>query len=262
MLSLPPDYTSTRPLILGHELTGRLAAPIPPSIASRRPDLHPGARVVVDPRLYCAACGPCTSPAEEPQSQGCARGLGFMGFTTKAGGGFAERVAASVGAVFVVPEGAEDAGAVAALVEPLAVAWHAVKRAGVEVPGWVGGGGGTRKAGETAVLVVGGGPVGVAVCWVLRAWGVGKVVVSEPLRERREGCKAVADEVVDPGEESVVERCKEVTGGRGVDVVFECAGSPRVVGDCFGSLAFRGTVVVVALWKGDVSFSSFLVDWY
>ncbi|KAF9631234.1 chlorophyll synthesis pathway protein BchC [Lasiodiplodia theobromae] len=281
MLKLPPDHTATTPLIMGHEIAGRII-----TSNNNYPALPPGTPVLIDPRLICSTCPQCTAfssssaaPDEdeddgdnEPQSQGCAAGLSFVGFSTSVkGGGFASRVAVKASAVHVLPEwkgkDERDLLADAALVEPLAVAWHAVKRAGVlEVPGWVGSGGGEsggegrkgkgkgkKKAAEdVAVLIVGGGPVGVAVAYVLRAWGVGTVVVSEPVAGRREHVRGLVDVVVDPVAESVVEKCEEVTGGRGVDVVFECAGSPRVVGDVFGSLAWRGVVVVVSLWVGEI----------
>lgn len=292
MLKLPPDHTATTPLIMGHEIAGRITS-------DNNTALPPGTPVLIDPRLICSTCPQCTASSSstavaatdvdddeednEPQSQGCAAGLSFVGFSTAVkGGGFASRVAVKASAVHVLPERAregkdgekKDLLADAALVEPLAVAWHAVKRAGVfAAPEWVGSGGGGESGGkgkgkkgkkkkeakDVAVLIVGGGPVGVAVAYVLRAWGVGTVVVSEPVAGRREHVKGLVDVVVDPVAESVVEKCKEVTGGRGVDVVFECAGSPRVIGDVFGSLAWRGVVVVVSLWVGEVSILFFWV---
>ncbi|OJD31620.1 butanediol dehydrogenase [Diplodia corticola] len=306
MLDLPPTHTSTHPLILGHEIAGRISTTNTTNTTTKKtthshPNLHlpPGTPVLVDPRLICHSCPQCrtasTEPEPEPQSQGCAAGLSFVGFSTSVqGGGFAARVRVDPRAVHVLPsrpplasslasseeeEEEEEGGGLlqagkkkkkkgvqdelllrdAALVEPLSVAWHAVKRAGVVgVPGWVGGGDGGVVEGEKAkgvsALIVGGGPVGVAVAFVLRAWGVGTVVLSEPVAARREarGVREVVDVVVDPVGESVVDRCKEVTGGRGVDVVFECSGSPRVVGDVFGSVGWRGVVVVVALWTGEV----------
>lgn len=252
MLSLPKDKTDTTPLIMGHEIAGRITH-------SPFPATHPvGSPVVLDPRLYCSSCLQCTA-APEPQSQCCANGIGFTGFSTQSAGGFAEKMAVPRAAAHVLPGGA-DALEDAALVEPLAVAWHAVKRAGIAGPEWLEGAGavGGKRAAEVAALVVGGGPVGVAVCYVLRAWGVGTVVLSEPAKARREGVRELVDEVVDPVEESVVEVCKGLTGGRGVDVAFECSGSPRVVGDVFGSLGFRSVVVVVSLWKGEVSYCRIL----
>ncbi|GME43119.1 Imidazoleglycerol-phosphate dehydratase [Neofusicoccum parvum] len=249
MLKLDPSHTAAHPLIMGHEIAGRVVDPGGSRLAR-------GAPVVLDPRLTCAACPQCTAPDPadgEPRSHGCARGISFVGFDPAVqGAGFAERLAVAPKACRALPGDSVLGLECAALVEPLAVAWHAVKRAGVGRPPWVEGTVRGKGAGETAVLVVGGGPVGVAICHVLRAWGVGKVVVSEPLESRRKGCRGLVDEVVDPVRESVVERCKELTGGSGVDVVFECSGSPRVVEDVFGSLGWRGTVVVVSLWKGDI----------
>ncbi|KAK7728049.1 hypothetical protein SLS57_002519 [Botryosphaeria dothidea] len=199
MLSLPKDKTDTTPLIMGHEIAGRITH-------SPFPATHPvGSPVVLDPRLYCSSCPQCTA-APEPQSQCCANGIGFTGFSTQSAGGFAEKMAVPRAAAHVLPGGA-DALEDAALVEPLAVAWHAVKRAGIAGPEWLEGAGavGGKRAAEVAALVVGGGPVGVAVCYVLRAWGVGTVVLSEPAKARREGVRELVDEVVDPVEESVVE---------------------------------------------------------
>ncbi|KAH7038836.1 chaperonin 10-like protein [Macrophomina phaseolina] len=235
MLRLPKSTTDATPLIMGHEIAGRIAhSPDPAS-------LPVGAPVVVDPCLFCGNCAPCAAR----QTQLCAAGISFRGFSTQAGGGFAEKIAVEPSAVYVLPEEAGARLAHAALVEPLAVAWHAVKRAGIATPAW--------SAADVTALVVGGGPVGVAVCYVLKAWGVARVVLSEPARARREGVRALVDEVVDPVGESVVERCLGATEGKGVDVVFECSGSQRVVADVFGSVSFLGTVVIVALWKGDVA---------
>ncbi|KAK0622094.1 hypothetical protein DIS24_g11419, partial [Lasiodiplodia hormozganensis] len=156
MLKFPPAQTANTPLIMGHEIAGRIISSSPNNAAA----LPPGTPVLIDPRLICSTCPQCTATTtsaapddddddedSEPQSQGCAAGLSFVGFSTAVkGGGFASRVAVKASAVHVLPEwkgeGKRDLLADAALVEPLAVAWHAVKRAGVvEVPGWVGGGG-------------------------------------------------------------------------------------------------------------------------
>ncbi|KAL1642111.1 hypothetical protein SLS58_005702 [Diplodia intermedia] len=241
MLKLPPAHTNTTPLILGHEIAGRISS----SSSTTSTKFAPGTPVLVDPRLTCATCAQCTTTIRndddddddddgEPQSQGCAAGLSFVGFSTRVqGGGFAAKVRVGAGAVHALPRG-EELLRDAALVEPLAVAWHAVKRAGVvAAPAWVGGGaGGTGERGrrgrgrggrgkegkDSSALVVGGGPVGVALAFVLRAWGVGTVVVSEPVAARREGVRGVVDVVVDPVAEDVVERCKEVTDRfKGVD---------------------------------------------
>lgn len=116
-----------------------------------------------------------------------ADGVQMTGLSAKAPGGYAERVLVQESLTMPVPNGL--ALETAALTEPLAVAWHAVRRSGVG-----------RK--ETAV-VVGCGPIGLAVILMLKARGVRTVVASDFSPGRRalaERCGA--DVVVDPAEQS------------------------------------------------------------
>lgn len=104
-------------------------------------------------------------------------------------------------AVHILPAGVGlDVGA---LVEPLAVGWHAVERSSM--------GKGDK------VLVVGGGPIGIAVILAARARGCGLVVVSEPSKERGRFAKEFgADVVLDPAKEKeFVARARELAGGEG-----------------------------------------------
>jgi threonine dehydrogenase-like Zn-dependent dehydrogenase len=122
----------------------------------------------------------------------------------------------------------------AALIEPLTVAWHAVK-----VPYT------PSYAGKT-VLILGGGPIGVALTFVLRRFGADRVFISEPTKRRREQDIEIADEVFDPASQDVAKLCLERTGGVGVDFVFDAAGSLRGLSDGVNAIRMRGTVVVVA----------------
>ena len=108
-----------------------------------------------------------------------------IGLSHKAPGGYAERVLVEESLALRVPNGLPLA--VAALTEPMAVAWHAVNRSDVK-----------RK--DTAV-VLGCGPVGLAVILVLKARGVATVVASDPSPGRRALATACgADIVVDPAQ--------------------------------------------------------------
>ena len=110
-----------------------------------------------------------------------------IGLSRKAPGGYAERVVVQEPLVLRVPNGLSLD--IAALTEPIAVAWHAVNRGDVK-----------RK--DTAV-VLGCGPVGLAVILVLKTRGVATVVASDPSPGRRALAKACgADIVVDPGDAS------------------------------------------------------------
>src|SRR5258706_12867752 len=95
-----------------------------------------------------------------------------------------------------------------ALIEPLSVAWHAVRSS-------------PFKSGNS-VLVLGGGPIGIGVIQVLKAQNAGRIIVSEVSSQRRDLCTQFgASHVIDPQEEDVVSRCYELCDGHGVDLVFD-----------------------------------------
>ncbi len=160
---------SSRPVVMGHEFVGE--------VVSYGPRTHgrwkPGTRVVSLPLLDTDS------------------GPHMTGLSEHASGGFAELMLVSEAVTFEVPDGVDVAHA--ATTEPLAVAWHAVRR------GEVG-----KK--DTAV-VVGCGPIGLAVILMLKASGVRTVVASDFSAGRRalaERCGA--DVVVDPDVESPWDR--------------------------------------------------------
>jgi threonine dehydrogenase-like Zn-dependent dehydrogenase len=133
---------------------------------------------------------------------------------------------------------------VAALIEPLAVATHAVKNTGI------------KDFTSKSVLILGGGPVGLAVLVVLRTKGAKKIYVSEPTAKRQKQDKTVADAVIDPAKEKVGDRCREMTGGEGADVVFDCAGNEFGMKDGMDALKWTGYYINIAGWVKPVSYSS------
>ena len=214
------------PATLGHEFCGRVIKAPPGS------NLSPGQAIVVDPRLYCRDCSRCATSA----THGC-RNLGFKGLSGS-GGGFSSTVAVDARLCYPLPDSVDLR--LAALIEPLAVAWHAVDLC--EVADWS----------EQAVLIAGGGPVGIAHIYVLRAKGCKKIYVSEPTATRAKQNRGIADGVFDPAQEDIVQRCRDVTGGEGVDVVFDCAGVQRAMDAAMGALKFKGLYMNVAGWEKPV----------
>lgn len=98
--------------------------------------------------------------------------------------------------------------------EPLAVAWHAVSAA-------------PELNSESVVLIIGGGPIGLAAILCLKAKGVGTIVVSEVASSRQEFAASFgATVVVNPIKDNVTQTMLDVSGGRGADVTFDCAGVP------------------------------------
>lgn len=214
------------PVTLGHEFCGRIVS------APQSSNLSPGQAVMVDPRIYCGACSRC----DASKTNGC-RTWGFKGLSG-AGGGFSEAVAIDANLCYPLPDSVDLK--LAALVEPLAVAWHALVVSGIQ--DWS----------NKTVLIVGGGPVGIAHIYVLRAKGCKRIFVSEPTPTRAKQNKEVADEVFNPIKEHVGNRCRELTNGEGVDVVFDCAGIQKGLDAGMDALRFRGTYMNVAGWETPV----------
>ncbi|CZR51687.1 related to threonine dehydrogenase and related Zn-dependent dehydrogenases [Phialocephala subalpina] len=214
----------TLPLTMGHEFCGRVVK------MSENSKLKKGDAVMVDPRFYCSTCFRC----ETGNSNACLK-WGFRGLSG-GGGGLSEFVAVPESFCHVLPESVDLASA--ALIEPLAVAYHAVRKTGISDPEWK----------EKNVLVLGGGPIGLFVVVVLKMKGVKSVFVSEPTEKRRGVCGELADLVMDPMKENVGEKCRELTDGRGVDVVFDCTGVAPALKDGMDAVRYGGLYMNVAGW--------------
>lgn len=211
------------PVCLGHEFAG-VVAELGADVAGG--GLRVGDRVAVEPYIVCGRCDACTSGRYNV----CAT-LGFVGLSGK-GGGFSKYVVAEPEWVHPLGDLGTDVGA---LVEPLAVAYHAVRLSGA-------------RPGHSA-LVFGAGPIGLVTTAALRARGVEQIIVVEPADVRKvKAPVAGADHVLDPSAGDVTEAVLELTGGRGADVSFECAGIDAVLATAIRSTRAGGTCVNVAIW--------------
>ncbi|MDN5859191.1 MAG: 2,3-butanediol dehydrogenase [Pseudonocardia sp.] len=215
-----PITGETLPVVMGHEFAGVVS-----KTGKGVTNVAEGDRVAVEPYLVCGDC-----PACNIGRYNICRKLGFVGLAGQQGG-FAERCV--VDARWAHPLG-ELPTEVGALVEPLAVAYHAVRLSGL-------------KPGGTAV-VFGAGPIGLVTAASLKAVGAGQVISVEPAAARKKKASvAGADVVLDPTETNVPEAVADLTGG-GADVAFECAGIDTVLGSAIRSVRPGGTVVNVAIW--------------
>ncbi|WKU06805.1 zinc-binding dehydrogenase [Micromonospora sp. HUAS LYJ1] len=120
----------------------------------------------------------------------------------------------------------------AALVEPVAVAVHDVRRG--------------RVTDADQVVVVGGGPIGVLVATVARHRGA-RVLLVEPDPFRRSVAAGVGIDAVDPADTDVVALVDGRTDGAGADVAFEVSGSAAGVDTAVDVLTTRGRLVMVAI---------------
>jgi L-iditol 2-dehydrogenase len=124
-----------------------------------------------------------------------------------------------------------------ALVEPFSVAYHAARAAG------------GVDASDTAV-VLGAGAIGL--CCVAAAVTHGaRTIAVDPIAHRREVAVALgADAAVDPGLGDVAAQVRELTGGRGADVVLEASGSPAAMVTAIDVAAYRGRLVFIGINVG------------
>lgn len=235
------------PTVMGHEFAGVVAERGPKTPTA----LKPGTRVVSFPMVRAHG------------------GVQLTGLSPLAPGGYAERVLVEASMTFAVPNGLPMD--VAALTEPMAVALHAVNRSEI----------GKR---DTAV-VVGCGPVGLAVICQLKARGVGTIVASDFSPARRAlATRCGADIVVDPRVDSPYERAVGkgmITGFAGLGelavgsmeklrkvpgweylyraadalgaagpkrpVIFECVGVPGMIDAVVAAAPLQARVVVVGV---------------
>lgn len=203
--------------IMGHEFSGE--------VVEAAGELRAGERVCALPVLSCGRCERCRSGLGMYCAEQRALGLG------QAPGAFAEYVAIAPHEVVRLPAGVDDAHG--ALVEPLAVALHALDVSAL-------------RPGERCV-VIGAGPIGLALVLWARYRGAAEVIVSERAAGRRAMAERLgASRVVDPECEDLAAIVAASAPG-GADVVFEAVGARGLIQQCIDRVRFRGRVVVAGV---------------
>jgi len=206
------------PLTFGHEMSGTVAA-----LGEGVTDWSVGDAVTVMPLDWDGTCPACLAG-----NQHICQNLNFIGIDSP--GSLQELWNVPADVLVALPAGLRLDHA--ALVEPVAVAVHDVRRSNLQ-PG--------QKA-----VVIGGGPIGVLIASVAREFG-GEVVVIELDANRRAQIEALGFTTLDPRETNQVEWVNEWTGGAGADVVFEVSGAAQAVLGATDLAKVRGTLVVVAI---------------
>jgi len=212
------DARVQTPLVFGHEMSGTIGA-----IGDGVEGWAVGDRVTVMPLAWDGTCPACLAG-----NQHICQNLDFIGIDSP--GALQARWNVPADTLVALP--ADIAMDAAALVEPVAVAVHDVRRSEL-------------APGDRAV-VIGGGPIGVLIATVARAFGA-EVAVIELDPTRRAQIGALRFETLDPRETDQVAWVEQWTGGAGADVVFEVSGAAAAVLGATGLAKVRGTIVVVAI---------------
>lgn len=193
------DYVVKPPFVLGHEPGGTVV-----EVGKNVKHLKVGDRVALEPGKTCGHCEFC----REGKYNLCPDVVFFA--TPPVDGVFQEYVAHEADLCFKLPDNVSTLEG--ALIEPLAVGFHAAIQ-------------GDAHLGQTAV-VMGAGCIGLVSMMALKARGVSRVYVVDIMEKRLEKALELgADGVINGAKEDVIARAKEITGGKGVDLVIETAGT-------------------------------------
>lgn len=207
------------PLTLGHEIVGRIervGAGVPPD--------RVGERVIVYYYAGCGSCGHCLQGDENL----CGRLRAEYGFVSD--GGFAEYVTVPARNAVALPANVSDEEA-APIGCGVTTAVHAVRLAGIRLDYWV--------------LVYGIGAVGFGLVQVARLQGARVIAVGRAEAKLRKALELGAEFAVDARDGTVADRVREITGGRGADVVFELVATRETMEQSARALAKRGRLVFV-----------------
>ncbi len=189
-----------------------------------------GDRVVVEPIYACGQCAGC----KQGHYNLCDK-LGFFGLAG-GGGGFAEYAAIPEVMLHKIPETVSyEQGA---LVEPAAVALHAVRQSRLKV--------GNKAA------VFGTGPIGLLVIEALKASGASEIYAVEISKQRRKKAEELGAITIDPTEVNPVEQIHKLSNG-GVDVSFEVTGVPPVLTQAINASKIGGETMIVSIFETEAS---------
>jgi 2-desacetyl-2-hydroxyethyl bacteriochlorophyllide A dehydrogenase len=211
-----------RPFILGHEFAAEVA-----DVADGVTNVKIGQRVTANPARACGLCDYCKAG----RGNLCLKTvmLGSAGSKPPTNGAMAEFVTVRADQCHILPDEINDE--TGAMLEPLAVALHAIKRSG--------GVSGKR------VLVLGAGTIGRLVAGAAKAHGAVPVAITEVVPERRHKAQdSGVAYVLDPEGKDFLEEALELTG-LGFDTIFEASASPRALRQAFDVVRPGGTIVQI-----------------
>ncbi|MFF1252577.1 NAD(P)-dependent alcohol dehydrogenase [Pseudarthrobacter sp. NPDC058329] len=211
-------YVVDHPLILGHELSGRIAA-----VGSAIDPSRVGQRVAVEPQRPCRKCKQCKAGRYN-----LCPDIEFYA-TPPIDGAFAEYVTIQSDFAYDIPDSVSDEAA--ALIEPLSVGLWACERAEIR-PG-------------SRVLIAGAGPIGIIAAQAARAFGATEIYISDIAEDRL----AFA---LEHGATHALNARTDSVEGLDVDAFIDASGAPQAVRSGIKAVAPAGRVILVGLGADDV----------
>jgi len=212
------------PIVMGHEIVGVVVE------AAAGVDIEPETTVTVFPPVGCGACFHCARGREQ-----LCEAMEFFG--GQRAGGLADFIVVPASHVLPIPDAVPDE--VRVLIEPLAVAVHAVVR-GCPAPG-------------DRCVVIGAGSIGLFTALALHRAGVSDVTVSDVLPDRRRRAETTGFATIDPTTEPVRDAVARMIRREGADAVYECVGSQATIAEALSVTRKGGKTVVVGNAPAEVT---------
>lgn len=211
----------TPPLIIGHEFSGTVE-----SIGSAVTRVKIGDQVSINPNDMCGKCYFCQNSMEHFCNN-------FTGIGTTINGGFAEYCSVNEKQAYKV-NGIDLI--TAAMAEPLSCCIHGIDMCNIK-PG-------------SNVLIIGDGPIGLLMLQMARLSGAGKVIISAPIKEKRETALSLgADIAINPITDNVEQILSNVTNN--IDTVIECVGLPNTIENAIEWAGKGATIMLFGLTGPD-----------
>ncbi len=214
------------PRVLGHELAAEVVS------SGESDDFKPGDHVTLIPYINCETCLACRSGKTN-----CCTQIQVLGVHTD--GGMTEYLQVPT-RLLLHAQGLSLVEL--ALVEPLAIGEHGVRRAQVVK--------------DEYVLVIGAGPIGIGTMEFARIAG-GKVIALDINPQRLAFCKEKlkVEHTINALTDDVMARLQEITNGDMPTVVIDATGSQKAINNAFQYMGHGARFVLIGLQKGDISFS-------
>ncbi len=214
------------PVTQGHEVSGEIV-----SVGKDVADFKPGQKVTIQPQVTCGKCHPCRHGKYNLCEE-----LKVMGFQTT--GMASQFFVTDAARVIALPENVSPVEG--AMIEPLAVAVHAIRRAG-DVSG-------------LKIVVLGAGPIGNLVAQTAKGLGAAEVMITDISDFRlKKAAECGIDHCVNTKSENLGEAIAKAYGADKADVIYDCAGNNVTMGQAIQYARKGSMIILVAVFASMAS---------